>query len=706
MSRKEARKSSSIDCDLNIAVEGTQFSAHWSILRGNSVFFKELYKRKNARHCGEGKTQGERRTLDLVHLKGIGAELFEKFLRYVYSGARKRRQLVLKEIKDVLKFSLLFGVRHLISLTRKPCLEDLKVNMDGTGFSDISNLHRALLRFLHDQTTGQRTKNIVTFVAREAYKERSLECLLRILKIVCGSGGSNVEMRLKLLDVLITLFSAGLDVVGRPRVEAGEDGVRCVSSGRRGDDRDVCFGNSRTTRVDLWVPKGKAGVDFPRRQKSRKFYQVKADSKGEAGFSNATSSRDNMEDEGKMVAVGNYRENVGDRRMNSRKGTRKTNHAKQIRLRGRHPDMALKEKLELVGKERQKLTNERVQDTHNCERKKSHDTNKCERKSRDTHKCERKKSYCKEKSHVHANDKNKLEAKTELKSNSLSGLTENTFIEQETRVIRRKVRKRWTREKTAPAILCVQKEVSTPLATSHEQALLTSNTIQPEGEGQSNTPCPNTSCPNTPCPNTPCPNTPCPNTPCPNTPCPNTPCSNTPCPNTPCPNTPCPNVQASTPNVLPNYHEHPERLFLTGGIQKNNYFARRVVFEYDPVNSVYVTSTAMTTSRYNHAIARVGHELYIVGGNSGFFEQLRSVESYSVERTEWSTEASMHEARDEFSLAACDGRLYAIGGYNGIRDLRSVEKLDVGEREAASWSFVSSMGSYRAGACAVTVENR
>ena len=684
MSRKEARKPSSIDCDLNIAVEGTQFSAHWSILRDNSVFFKELYKRKNAGHCSERKTPGGKRTLDLVHLKGIGAELFEKFLRYVYSSARKQRQLVLKEIKDVLKFSVLFGVRHLISLTRKPCLEDLKVNMDEAGFSDISNLHRALLRFLHDQTTAHRTKNIVRFVAREAYKERSLECLLRILKIVCGGGGSNVEMRLKLLDVLITLFSAGLDVVGRPHVDAAGDGVRCVSSGRLGNDREVCFGNSRRTRDDLWVPKGKAGVEFPRRQKNRKFDQVKAHSKG-----------DNMEDEGKTVSIGNHRVNVGDRRMNSRKGTGKTNHAKQIRLRGRHPDIALKEKLESVGKERQSLANGRLQDskldTHNCEQEKSHDTHKCERKSRDTHKCERSKSYCEEKSHVHANDKKKPEAKTELNSKSLADLTENTFIEQETRVIRRKVRKRWTREKTAPEILCALKEVGTPLATSHEQGLLTSNAIQTEGEGQSNTPCPNTSCPNTPRPNTPCPNTPCPNTP---------------CPNTPCPNTPCPNVQASIPKVLPNYHEHPERLFLTGGIQKNNYFARRVVFEYDPINSVYVTSTAMTTSRYNHAVARVGHELYLVGGNSGFFEQLRSVESYSVERTEWSTEASMHEARDEFSLAACDGCLYAIGGHNGIRDLRSVEKLDVGEREAASWSFVSSMGSYRAGACAVTVENR
>lgn len=643
MNKKEARKSSSVHCDLNIVVEATKFSAHWSILCENSVFFKELYSRKKTSGHGKGKkTQEGGKKVHLVHLKGIRAELFEKFLRYVYSSARKQRQIVLKEVKDVLKFSLLFRVRHLASLMRKPCLEDLKVNMDATGFSDASDLHRALLRFLHDQTTTHRTKNIAKFVAREAYKDRSFECLLRVLKIVCGNSGSNVEMRLKLLDVLIALFGAGLDVSGSPNcAEPGGDGARCVSSGRRGNDREVCLGNSRMTRDDLWATKGKVAVDFPKPRKNRKFDRVKVDLNGEADFSNTTFPRDNVEDEGKMVAI-------GDRRMNSREGI------------GRHPEMALKEKLELVEKERQKLANERAQDskldTHNCEREKSHDTYKCELKSRDTHN-EQNKSRGQEKFEVRANDRKKREAETELKSKNLAAPTETTFIEQKTRVIRRKVRKRWKIEKTVPTILCVQKEVSTQIATSPGQDLLTTNAIEIENEGHSNTP--------------------------------------------------CPNVQAFVPRVSPDSHKQPpERLFLTGGIQKNSYFARRVVLEYDPINSVYVTSSAMATNRYNHAIARVGHELYLVGGNSGFFEQLRSVESYSVERTEWSSGASMHEARDEFSLAACDGCLYAIGGHNGIRDLRSVEKLDVGERETASWSFVSSMGSYRAGACAVTVGNR
>ena len=146
-----------------------------------------------------------------------------------------------------------------------------------------------------------------------------------------------------------------------------------------------------------------------------------------------------------------------------------------------------------------------------------------------------------------------------------------------------------------------------------------------------------------------------------------------------------------------------ERLYITGGIQKNDYFSHKAILEFNPKTGTYITRGAMCTGRYNHGMAQLGNEIYLVGGNSGFFEQLRSVESYSSEHEQWTVKPSMREARDEFSLAVCDECLYAIGGHNGIQDLRSVEKFDAREN---SWSFVSPMKNYRAGACAVAVSNR
>jgi hypothetical protein len=146
-----------------------------------------------------------------------------------------------------------------------------------------------------------------------------------------------------------------------------------------------------------------------------------------------------------------------------------------------------------------------------------------------------------------------------------------------------------------------------------------------------------------------------------------------------------------------------ERIYLTGGIQRDDYFAHKAILELKPETGTYTTREAMCSGRYNHGIAQLGNEIYLVGGNSGFFEQLRSAESYSPKHEQWTIKPSMHEARDEFSLAVCDGFLYAIGGHNGIQDLRSVERFDAREN---SWRFVSPMRNYRAGACAVAIDDR
>ena len=145
------------------------------------------------------------------------------------------------------------------------------------------------------------------------------------------------------------------------------------------------------------------------------------------------------------------------------------------------------------------------------------------------------------------------------------------------------------------------------------------------------------------------------------------------------------------------------RVYITGGIRKNDYFAHKAILELDPGTGNCVSRGTMCTGRYNHGIAQLGSEIYLVGGNSGFFEQLRSVESYSPEHAQWTVKPSMREARDEFSLAVCGGCLYAIGGHNGIQDLRSVERFSPREN---SWSFVSPMRNYRAGTCVVAVDDR
>ena len=188
---------SSSRCDLNIIVEGKQYGAHWSILRDRSAFFDEFYRRKKVKRDGK----------ICVHLQGVSSRLVGLFLQHVYMGNSKTEkpfQLELKDINDVLKFSIMFRLKDLQESKCRVLEEQLEES------HRMSELHRNVLQFLYKSTGRYTTGNIATFVAHEAYKVANMECLFRVLKIV-SCDGKKTTMRLKLLDLLITLFTACLD---------------------------------------------------------------------------------------------------------------------------------------------------------------------------------------------------------------------------------------------------------------------------------------------------------------------------------------------------------------------------------------------------------------------------------------------------------------------------------------------------------------
>lgn len=72
--------------------------------------------------------------------------------------------------------------------------------------------------------------------------------------------------------------------------------------------------------------------------------------------------------------------------------------------------------------------------------------------------------------------------------------------------------------------------------------------------------------------------------------------------------------------------------------------------------------------------------LYAVGGYDGV-NQLGSVERYDSEADRWEFVAPMHTARSALSVAAVDGRLYAIGGYDGQEFSAAVETYNPEQNE-------------------------
>lgn len=77
----------------------------------------------------------------------------------------------------------------------------------------------------------------------------------------------------------------------------------------------------------------------------------------------------------------------------------------------------------------------------------------------------------------------------------------------------------------------------------------------------------------------------------------------------------------------------------------------------------------------NIGVAAIGQFIYVVGGYEGA-RQLCSVERYDTEKGDWEFMAPLRVARSALSLTALDGKLWAMGGYDGSNFSTVVEVYD------------------------------
>lgn len=92
-------------------------------------------------------------------------------------------------------------------------------------------------------------------------------------------------------------------------------------------------------------------------------------------------------------------------------------------------------------------------------------------------------------------------------------------------------------------------------------------------------------------------------------------------------------------------------------------------------------------------ICRLNQYIYVVGGFDGT-RQLASVERYDTENQVWDSVASIKIARSALSLTVLDGKLYAMGGFDGQSFLSIVELYDPAQDK---WEESTPLTSGRSG---------
>jgi N-acetylneuraminic acid mutarotase len=128
------------------------------------------------------------------------------------------------------------------------------------------------------------------------------------------------------------------------------------------------------------------------------------------------------------------------------------------------------------------------------------------------------------------------------------------------------------------------------------------------------------------------------------------------------------------------------KIYVVGGFEKpslNNVINLSItpsLEEYDSSTDRWTSKTPMPVGLHHVGIGVVGGRMYVIGGykQSGLsvWGPVATVYAYEPSTDSWSERAPMPTARGALSVTVHDGKLYAIGGYEGKANSAAVEVYD------------------------------
>ncbi|CAC5356437.1 unnamed protein product [Mytilus coruscus] len=148
-------------------------------------------------------------------------------------------------------------------------------------------------------------------------------------------------------------------------------------------------------------------------------------------------------------------------------------------------------------------------------------------------------------------------------------------------------------------------------------------------------------------------------------------------------------MEMSSPRVVPRRCMAVETIvYITGGeIYNRNYL--NCVEGYNLENGTWMKLKDLPFSRCHHcSVVSEDMHLYIAGGCNKEKVVVNNVMRYERYLDKWIKVASLNTPRAKFGMAALDGYIYAIGGFDGTSRLSTVERYCP---KTNKWSFVASL---------------
>uniref|UniRef100_A0A1B6E9X1 Kelch-like protein diablo n=1 Tax=Clastoptera arizonana TaxID=38151 RepID=A0A1B6E9X1_9HEMI len=131
-------------------------------------------------------------------------------------------------------------------------------------------------------------------------------------------------------------------------------------------------------------------------------------------------------------------------------------------------------------------------------------------------------------------------------------------------------------------------------------------------------------------------------------------------------------------------------LYAVGGMDANKAGATSIE-QYNLRANKWSHVANMSGRRLQFGVAVVEGKLYVVGGRDGL-KTLNTVECFDLKTKTWSNLPPMSTHRHGLGVGILEGPLYAVGGHDGWSYLNTVERWDPQVRQ---WSYVAPMSTQR-----------
>lgn len=120
-----------------------------------------------------------------------------------------------------------------------------------------------------------------------------------------------------------------------------------------------------------------------------------------------------------------------------------------------------------------------------------------------------------------------------------------------------------------------------------------------------------------------------------------------------------------------------ELIYVVGGQKPHALVTVNTVFRYDPEDDEWITVGYLRTARSDHTTVSCNGKLYAIGGYNVDDGVLSSVEMYDPLRDKWTFTTPMKFARRHAAVVSHEGIIYVYGGINERdRFVRHVERFD------------------------------